>query len=89
MQIAIVITDGEQTKDRGPYTELSEASRGIKNKNVEVFAFGIGSRVDQDQLNEIASSSDNVLNAANFAELIPAAKNIVQKSCPGKFSSSR
>ena len=86
MQIAIVITDGKQTTDRGAYTELSVASRGLKNKGVIVFSLGIGRNVDQTQLNDIASSSKNVFTAVSFSELAPVAETIVQNSCPGTFS---
>ena len=78
-----MITDGQQTTDRGPYVPLSEASRGLKDKNVELFALGIGSGVDQGQLREVASSSNNVFTAKGFEGLKPVAKTIVQSACPG------
>ena len=84
-----MITDGEQTTDRGPYTELSEAARGLKNKNVRVYSLGIGTKVDREQLNDIASSADNVFEATSFSDLSPAAKTIVQSSCPGRFCVKR
>ena len=85
LQIAIVITDGQQTTDRGPFVPLSEASRGLKDKNVELFALGIGSGVDQGQLREVASSSNNVFTAKGFEGLKPVAKTIVQSACPGMW----
>ncbi|XP_074618780.1 collagen alpha-1(XX) chain-like [Acropora palmata] len=81
-QIAIVITDGKQTINRGPYVELSVASRGLKDKNVNVYPLGIGPNVDQAQLEEVASSANNIFTAPNFDELIPVADTIVQNSCP-------
>ena len=48
-----------------------------------VFSLGIGRNVDRTQLNDIASSNNNVFTAASFAELEPVAKTIVQSSCPG------
>ncbi|CAH3037506.1 unnamed protein product [Porites evermanni] len=81
-QIAIVITDGEQTTNRGPYTPLSEASKGLKDKQVILYALGIGKNVNQDQLNAIASSKNNVFTAASFSDLTPVAQTIVQNSCP-------
>ena len=86
MQVAIVITDGKQTTDQGSFTELSVASRGLKDKNVKVFSLGIGRNIDRTQLNDIASSNNNVFTAASFAELAPVAETIVQNSCPGRFS---
>ena len=80
-----MITDGEQTTDRGTYTELAEAARGLKNKKVRVFSLGIGTKVDEKQLNDIASSLGNVFTAASFSDLSLAAKTIVQSSCSGKL----
>ena len=85
LQIAIVITDGEQTTNKGPYTPLSIASRGLKDKNVRVYALGIGKRINRDQLNEIASSNVNIFTATSFSELAPLAQIIVQYSSnPGR-----
>ena len=80
-----MITDGEQTTNRGQYTELSVAASRLKNKNVRVFSLGIGKNVDSKQLNDIASSPDNVFTAASFSDLSPAATTIVQSSCPGRL----
>ena len=81
----MVITDGQQTTDRGSFTELSEASRGLKDKNVNVFSLGIGSGVNETQLTDIASSAKNVFTAPTFADLTPAADTIVENSCTGKL----
>lgn len=83
LQIAIVITDGEQTTNRGPYTPLSIASRALKDKGVKVYSLGIGKTVNRDQLSETASSSSKVFTASSFSELAPIAMEIVQSSCPG------
>ncbi|XP_015750459.1 PREDICTED: uncharacterized protein LOC107330348, partial [Acropora digitifera] len=80
-QIAIVITDGEQTTDRGQFTELSEASLSLKNKNIQVYSLGIGSGVNETQLEDIASSVENVFSATSFTELTPVATAIVARSC--------
>lgn len=85
-KIAIVITDGQQTTDRGDYTELSIASGGLKKNNVNVFALGIGSNVDQSQLTDIASSPRNVFTSATFSELGSVAAVIVENSCSGMYS---
>lgn len=84
LQIAIVITDGKQTTSRGPYTQLSDASRGLKLKKVQVYSLGIGKNLEEQQLQDIASSNDKVFYATSFAELTPVANEIVQNSCPGR-----
>ena len=80
-QVAIVITDGEQTTTK-EYTPLNIASKRIKDKGVEVFALGVGGGVNVDQLREIASSNDNVFTSPSFEELVNVVKPIVEKSCP-------
>ncbi len=64
----IVITDGKQTTSK-PYTKLSVASQGIKNKGVTVYAVGVGKGADETELREIASSQENVILSASFKEL--------------------
>lgn len=82
-QVAIVITDGEQTTTK-EYTPLDIASKRIKDKGVEVFALGVGSSVNVDQLRQIASSNDNVFTSSGFEQLVDVVKPIVEKSCPSK-----
>jgi len=53
---------------------------------VKVYSLGIGTNIDPTQLNDIASSNNNVFTAASFAALTPVAKSIVQNSCPGRLS---
>lgn len=82
-QVAIVITDGEQTTTKD-YTPLATASKGIKDKGVVVYSLGIGSGVNSDQLRQIASSDDNVFTATGFDTLADVVLPIVQRSCPSK-----
>lgn len=84
-QVAIVITDGEQT-EKGGFTPLDVASQGIKDKGVTVYSLGIGRNVRVDQLRQIASSDDYVFNATGFDELVEVIEPIVEKSCPSKGS---
>ena len=86
-QVAVVITDGEQTTTKA-YTPLNIASKRIKDKGVEVFALGVGGGVKVDQLRQIASSNDNVFTSPSFEELLSVVKPIVEKSCPSKGTSS-
>ena len=67
---------------------MDQASKGIKDKGVEVFALGIGSGVDTSQLRQIASSNDNVFTAPGFEELESVVKPIVEKTCPSKRSNT-
>ena len=83
-----MITDGKQTTT-GSYTRLSEASQGIKNKGVTVYALGVGTRVDQAELNEIASRSDYVSNAPSFQDLLSFSSGIRQLFCAGECFHTR
>ena len=84
----IVITDGKQTTTN-PYTELSVASQGVKNKGVAVYAVGVGKGADVAELREIASSQENVYVSASFKELQPVAVEIRKKLCECKFIFSK
>ena len=75
-----MITDGKQTTT-SQYTKLSEASRGIKNKGVIVYAIGVGSGVDQAELEEIASGLDYVFTSSSFQSLQNEASKIRKSVC--------
>jgi len=78
-----VITDGKQTTTP-PYTGLSEASRGIKNKGIIVYALGVGSGADRAELEEIASGSEYVFTSSSFRDLQNIAPRIITRFCAGK-----
>ena len=60
------------------------ASKGMKDKGVEVIALGITDGVNTDQLRQIASSTDSVFTSPGFDELVSVVKPIVEKACPSK-----
>ena len=80
----VVITDGKQTT-KNPFTQLSVASQGVKNKDVAVYAVGVGKGADEAELREMASSQENVFISASFKELQPVAVEIRKKLCDGKL----
>lgn len=79
-----MITDGAQTRDRGPYTPLAKASQGLKDKGVVVYALGVSRSAQQDDLIKIASSNDTVVRAPSFKGLDAIAKTIREDICEGK-----
>ena len=82
LQVALVITDGQQTKDRASYTPLSEASSLLKNKGVHVYSFGVGTKVNKDELNKIASHPKNdVFQATSFDDLGQHLQKIIDNVC--------
>ena len=78
-----MITDGKQTTTL-PYTRLSVASRGIKNKGITVYALGVGSGADRAELEEIASGSEYVFTSSSFSDLQNIAPRITKRFCAGK-----
>lgn len=83
-QILIVFTDGRQTKDDMPYTPLSEASQPLRDKNVEIFAVGVG-EADYRELRHLTKSYDHVFIAKSFADLAPLASEVLAAAC-SKFT---
>ena len=81
LQPVFVITSGKQTTDEGPYTRLDEASAGLQNKGAAVFVLGIGEDVDPSELNQIASSPENVFTVDSFENLEDKADSIKRGIC--------
>ena len=81
-QVAIVTTDGQQTKRLGEYTPLDIASDRLKDKGVKLFVVGFGSNVDSNELQQIASSYGSVFTSAGFDYLSYVVKLIAEKACP-------
>ena len=78
-----MITDGKQTTTL-PYTTLSIASQGIKNKGVTVYALGVGRGADRAELEEIASGSEYVFTSSSFSDLQNIAPRITNRFCAGR-----
>lgn len=83
LQIAIVMTDGKQTTT-GNYTRLSVASAGLKLREVIVYAVGVDSSVDGDELEEIATAPEYVLTSSSFRALQTIAPQIRKSVCEGE-----
>ena len=86
VQVLILITDGKQTTSM-PYTELTVASQGIKDKGVSVYAVGVGRGPVLSELQQVASSPENVFSSDSFKEVITLARPIRGKLCDCKLFS--
>ena len=84
LQVAMVITDGKQTRNRDPYEELFIASKNLKARGVQIYSLAIGKHVDRNELENMASSPRNVFQAANFTALKQIVKSINNEICEGK-----
>ena len=87
-QVALVMTDGKQTIKNDSILSsdvLSAAVQPLKDKNVKVISLGIGKNTNLFDLMTIASSSNDVYLAENFAVLKGLAANLTQNKCPGSL----
>ena len=80
-QPVLVITTGKQTTNQGVYTPLDIASLFLQSKGTAVFVLGIGKDVDNSELNDIASSPDNVFTVDSFLDLDKKANEIKRGIC--------
>ena len=78
-----MITDGQQTVNRGPFEPLDQASQGLKDAGVAVYGLGIGKAVNREELVAMASSPDFVFQAESFQILIEEVENIKAQLCEG------
>jgi len=83
LQILLVLTDGQQTKNRGAYTPLSLATRPVKQKGFRVYSLGIGVSVHKEELQQMASNPlTDVFTSKSFKELKIKVKEIMKSLCP-------
>ena len=83
LQPVLVITDGKQTTNFGPYTPLEALSLRLQKKKASVFVLGIGGNIDKSELEKIASSPDNVFTVKSFNDLEGKVQQIRNGFCIG------
>ena len=85
-QIAMVITDGEQTQEEDT-KDLKEVSEPLRKAGVQVLALGIGSGVNPDELRLMVERDEDVLLAKNFDDLMVKVNSLIKSTCElaGKF----
>ena len=79
-KIAILITDGKQTKTADS-KGLREASEPLRREGVRVLAVGVGSGVDSDELRLVTESDDDVVVAQSFPDLLVQIGNLTSRAC--------
>ena len=84
-QLAFVITDGNQTTSK-PYTKLSVASQGMKNKGVTVYALGVGNKAARAELLEISSGPQYVFSSSSFEELQKLVSLLTREFCEDRLT---
>ena len=82
-RVAIVFTDGQSNS---PYS-TARAAQVVHDAGIVVYSFGIGSGVNLNELNTIASSSNNVFVISNFSPSQFAAKllPLQTSACTSKY----
>ena len=85
-KIAFVITDGQQTTDKGPYIPLDAATEGLKSQGITIYSMGIGKQVNVAELAALASGYENVFLAKSFKALEGEVEGIKQEICEGIFT---
>ena len=78
-----MITDGQQTTDKGPFEPLELASKGLKDAGVTVYGLGVGTDVNREELVAMATSPGFVFQAQSFQILIDEVENIKAQLCEG------
>ncbi|XP_050409413.1 collagen alpha-1(XIV) chain-like [Patella vulgata] len=76
-KVGIVITDGKSSSTSATLTEAKNA----KDQNINMFAIGVGTNIDNQELNGIASSTGQVLLVANYTLLAQQIKSLVDEIC--------
>ena len=79
----LILTDGKQTRDRGPFIEPSLIAEKIKRKGVQIYSVGIGDSIDKAELNSIASDPSKVVLTESYGSLSNLADNIEELICKG------
>lgn len=83
-----MITDGEQTKKDNSKLSvdqiLAQAAQPLKDKGVRVIALGIGTKVNMENLETIASDKRLVFKASSFYSLLQIVTSLKKGTCLGK-----
>ncbi|CAL1537357.1 unnamed protein product [Lymnaea stagnalis] len=78
-QLAIVITDGASQNPEK--TALS--AKTARDRGATVLAVGVGSSIDEVELNNIAGNPDRVLTASDYSKLNSIKHELIDLTCVG------
>ena len=81
-KIALLITDGKQTRSHSAYPiDLKKASEPLRKAGIRVLAVGVGRSVDADELRLITETDDDVVIADDWEDLLLKLRNLTSKIC--------
>ena len=79
-QIAMVITDGQQTQ-QADTKDLRTVSEPLRKAGVQVLALGVGPSVNPDELRLIVERDQDVLLTKSFKDLLVNVNNLIKTTC--------
>jgi len=80
-KVMIILTDGVQTPDPDA-VPLDRAVAPLHRDGVRVFAVGVGSQINKDELRLLVQRDNDVFLATNFDDLLKKTYEIAQRTCP-------
>lgn len=69
LQALLLLTSSKQEKMQGPYTPLSAAAQGLRDRGVSIYVIGIGDKVKVPELLDLTSDYRNLFIADDFSAL--------------------
>lgn len=84
-----MVTSSSQERKQGPYTPLSAAAQGLRDRDVSIYVIGIGDKVKVPELMDVSSDYRNVFVADDFSTLLSWGKVVTEMIKNGTQDSSR
>jgi len=84
-----VVTSSSQERKQGPYTPLSAAAQGLRDRGVSIYVIGIGDKVKVAELMDLSSDYRNVFVADDFSTVRSRGKVVTEIIKNGTEDSSR
>lgn len=84
-----MVTSSSQERKQGPYTPLSAAVQGLRDRDVSIYVIGIGDKVKVPELMDVSSDYRNVFVADDFSTLLSWGKVVTEMIKNGTQDSSR
>lgn len=78
--VGVVLTDGISKNE----TKTAYAANGLKDLGVTMYSIGVTDIKNKEELNNIASSPENVITFQTFDELAAKLESLVKLVCPSK-----
>ena len=84
-----MVTSSSQERKQGPYTPLSAAAQGLRDRGVSIYVVGIGDKVKVPELMDLSSDYRNVFVADDLSTVRSRDKEVTEMIKNGTKDSSR